>query len=56
MTPPISPVRRALFSVSDKAGLTDFAQFLHDAGVELISTGGTAKALKAAGLPVKEVA
>jgi phosphoribosylaminoimidazolecarboxamide formyltransferase/IMP cyclohydrolase len=49
-------VRRALFSVSDKAGLIDFAKFLHDSGVELISTGGTAKAIKDAGLPVKEVA
>jgi phosphoribosylaminoimidazolecarboxamide formyltransferase/IMP cyclohydrolase len=52
----MKPVRRALFSVSDKAGLTDFAKFLHESGVELISTGGTAKAIKDAGLPVKEVA
>jgi len=52
----MKPVRRALFSVSDKAGLIEFAQFLHDSGVELISTGGTAKAIKNAGLPVKEVA
>jgi len=51
-----TPIRRALFSVSDKSGLLEFAKFLHEQGVELISTGGTAKALKAEGLPVKEVA
>ena len=50
------PIRRALFSVSDKSGLIEFATFLHEAGVEPISTGGTAKAIKTAGLPVKEVA
>ncbi len=49
-------IRRALFSVSDKSGLPEFARFLHQAGVELISTGGTAKAIKGEGLPVKEVA
>ena len=47
--------RRALISVSDKAGLTDTAQALHDLGVELISTGGTRAAIAAAGLPVKDV-
>lgn len=52
----IQPVRRALLSVSDKTGLLDFARALHEAGVELISTGGTAKAIKDAGLPVKDVA
>ncbi len=52
----MNPVRRALFSVSDKTGLVAFAKFLHEAKVELISTGGTAKALREAGLPVKEVA
>jgi len=51
-----TPIRRALFSVSDKSGLAEFAKFLHEHGVELISTGGTAKALKSEGLPVKEVA
>ena len=51
-----APIRRALFSVSDKSGLMEFAKFLHEQGVELISTGGTAKALKGEGLPVKEVA
>jgi phosphoribosylaminoimidazolecarboxamide formyltransferase/IMP cyclohydrolase len=47
---------RALISVSDKAGLVDFARSLATFGVELISTGGTHKALAAAGLPVQEVA
>ena len=50
------PVRRALLSVSDKTGLVPFARKLAALGVELISTGGTAKALSAAGLPVTEVA
>ncbi|MDO9127206.1 MAG: bifunctional phosphoribosylaminoimidazolecarboxamide formyltransferase/IMP cyclohydrolase, partial [Parvibaculum sp.] len=52
----IQRVRRALLSVSDKTGLIDFARALHGAGVELISTGGTAKAIKDAALPVKDVA
>src|SRR3974377_432729 len=43
-------VERALLSVSDKAGLVSLAQALAAAGVELISTGGTAKALREAGL------
>lgn len=49
------PVRRALLSVSDKTGLIAFATRLVDLGIELISTGGTAKALAGAGLPVLEV-
>jgi phosphoribosylaminoimidazolecarboxamide formyltransferase/IMP cyclohydrolase len=49
-------IRRALLSVSDKTGLVDFARFLHERGVELLSTGGTARALKEAGLPLREVA
>jgi phosphoribosylaminoimidazolecarboxamide formyltransferase / IMP cyclohydrolase len=49
------PVRRALLSVSDKAGLIDFARALARRGIELVSTGGTAKALKAEGLPVTDV-
>src|SRR4051812_27142588 len=50
------PVRRALISVSDKSGLADFATALvKEFGVELISTGGTAKFLREAGLPVKDV-
>jgi phosphoribosylaminoimidazolecarboxamide formyltransferase/IMP cyclohydrolase len=52
----IQPLRRALLSVSDKTGLIDFARALNAAGVELVSTGGTAKAIKEAGLPVKDVA
>jgi phosphoribosylaminoimidazolecarboxamide formyltransferase/IMP cyclohydrolase len=53
MTP--RTVRRALLSVSDKAGLTDLARALAALGVELVSTGGTHQALAAAGLPVTEV-
>ncbi len=48
--------RRALLSVSDKTGLLPFAQALHQAGVVLISTGGTASLLREAALPVQEVA
>ncbi len=50
------PVRRALLSVSDKAGLAGFAQRLAALGVELVSTGGTARALRDAGLAVRDVA
>ena len=46
-------IERALLSVSDKTGLVGFARFLHERGVELVSTGGTRQALSAAGLPVK---
>jgi phosphoribosylaminoimidazolecarboxamide formyltransferase/IMP cyclohydrolase len=49
------PVRRALLSVSDKTGLIDLARALAARGVELLSTGGTAKAIREAGLPVKDV-
>ena len=48
-------IKRALISVSDKTGLLEFAQFLHGIGVEILSTGGTAKALRDAGLAVTEV-
>ncbi|HEV7371583.1 bifunctional phosphoribosylaminoimidazolecarboxamide formyltransferase/IMP cyclohydrolase [Arenibaculum sp.] len=48
-------VSRALFSVSDKSGLLDFARFLADAGVEILSTGGSAKALRGAGIAVRDV-
>ncbi|MFM8410936.1 MAG: bifunctional phosphoribosylaminoimidazolecarboxamide formyltransferase/IMP cyclohydrolase [Alphaproteobacteria bacterium] len=51
-----APVRRALISVSDKRGVLDLALGLHEFGVEILSTGGTAKMLREAGLPVKEVA
>jgi len=49
------PIRRALLSVTDKSGLVDFARVLADYGVELVSTGGTAAALRAAGLTVKDI-
>ncbi|NVK56006.1 MAG: bifunctional phosphoribosylaminoimidazolecarboxamide formyltransferase/IMP cyclohydrolase [Alteromonadaceae bacterium] len=49
------PIKRALLSVSDKTGIVEFATALHDAGVELLSTGGTAKLLAEKGLPVIEV-
>jgi phosphoribosylaminoimidazolecarboxamide formyltransferase/IMP cyclohydrolase len=55
MTNQLRPVRRALLSVSDKTRLTDFARALAARGVELISTGGTAKAIHDAGLKVKDV-
>jgi phosphoribosylaminoimidazolecarboxamide formyltransferase/IMP cyclohydrolase len=48
-------IQRALLSVSDKTGLVPFAQGLSAAGIELISTGGTARALREAGLSVKDV-
>lgn len=48
--------RRALLSVSDKAGLVEFARGLVGLGFELVSTGGTARALREAGLPVTDVA
>ena len=51
-----APIAQALLSVSDKTGLVDFARGLDAMGVKLISTGGTAKALMDAGLPVTEVA
>lgn len=49
------PIRRALLSVTDKSGLAEFASFLAGNGVELVSTGGTYKALADAGLVVKQV-
>jgi phosphoribosylaminoimidazolecarboxamide formyltransferase/IMP cyclohydrolase len=48
-------IRRALISVSDKTGIVDFARELKDFGVEIISTGGTAKALRQAGIEVRDV-
>ena len=48
-------VARALLSVSDKTGLVEFARGLTELGVELVSTGGTARELTTAGLPVREV-
>ncbi len=49
------PVTRALLSVSDKAGLIDLARDLAGRGVELVSTGGTAAAIRDAGLPVRDI-
>jgi phosphoribosylaminoimidazolecarboxamide formyltransferase/IMP cyclohydrolase len=51
----IHPIRRALISVSDKTGLIPFGQALAAAGVHILSTGGTAHALRDAGIPVTEV-
>ena len=49
------PIKRALLSVSDKTGVVDLARTLAERGVELVSTGGTAKALRDAGLDVRDV-
>ncbi|HEX2940150.1 MAG TPA: bifunctional phosphoribosylaminoimidazolecarboxamide formyltransferase/IMP cyclohydrolase [Rhodopila sp.] len=51
----IVSIRRALISVSDKTGLVPFAKALAERGVEILSTGGSARALRDAGVPVKEV-
>src|SRR5436190_22562215 len=48
-------IRKALLSVSDKSGLVDLARALAQVGIELISTGGTAKALREAGLKVTDL-
>ena len=53
--PDLVPIRRALLSVSDKTGLIDFARALFHAGVELVSTGGTARAIAEAGIAVRDV-
>jgi phosphoribosylaminoimidazolecarboxamide formyltransferase/IMP cyclohydrolase len=52
----LTPVRRALLSVSDKTGIVEFARELRERGIELLSTGGTAKLLVSHGIVVKEVA
>ena len=52
----LTPVRRALLSVSDKTGIVEFARELKERGIELLSTGGTAKLLVQHGIAVKEVA
>ena len=49
-------IKRALISVSDKKGLEQLARFLHEQGVEILSTGGTAKAITDWGIPVTQVA
>ena len=48
-------IQRAIISVSDKTGIEDFAKALHEFNVEILSTGGTAKKIKDAGVPVTEV-
>ena len=52
----LSPIRRALISVSDKTGLTELGAALEARGVEILSTGGSAKALRDAGVAVRDVA
>ncbi len=51
----MSKIQRAILSVTDKTGLADFARKLSDLGVELISTGGTAKLLRDSSIPVKDI-
>src|ERR1700692_1826657 len=51
----LRPIRRALLSVTDKTGLVEFARVLASYGVDLVSTGGTARALREAGLPVRDI-
>jgi len=51
----MAKVKRALISVSDKSGLEDFAKGLHEMGVEILSTGGTAKMIEGLGIPVRRV-
>ena len=54
--PDLAPLSRALLSVSDKTGLVELGRALSDRGVELLSTGGSAKTLRDAGLTVRDVA
>ncbi|HTX24628.1 MAG TPA: bifunctional phosphoribosylaminoimidazolecarboxamide formyltransferase/IMP cyclohydrolase [Steroidobacteraceae bacterium] len=54
--PVLIPIRRALLSVSDKSGIVELARALAQVGVELVSTGGTARLLSEQGLPVRDVA
>ena len=51
----MAEIKRALISVSNKEGIVEFARGLHAMGIEILSTGGTAKTLRGAGIPVKEV-
>ena len=51
----MSNMKRALISVSNKKGVVEFAKALHAMGIEILSTGGTAKSLRDAGVPVKDV-
>jgi phosphoribosylaminoimidazolecarboxamide formyltransferase/IMP cyclohydrolase len=52
----MSTIRRVLISVTDKTGIIDFARHLNGLGAELISTGGTARMIREAGVPVRDVA
>ncbi len=56
LAPPTTQVRRAMLSVFDKTGVVEFATALHELGWELVSSGGTAKAIGDAGIPVTDVA
>ncbi|MFZ6017047.1 MAG: bifunctional phosphoribosylaminoimidazolecarboxamide formyltransferase/IMP cyclohydrolase [Nitrospirota bacterium] len=51
----MSKIKRALISVSNKKGIVDFAKALNSMGIEILSTGGTAKTLRDSGIPVKDV-
>jgi len=51
----MATIKRALLSVSDKTGVVDFARGLHRFGIEILSTGGTAKLLRESQVPVKYV-
>ncbi len=51
----MAAIKRALISVTDKSGIVDFARGLRDLGVEIVSTGGTARAIQEAGIAVREV-
>src|SRR5437763_13607870 len=50
-----APIRRAILSVTDKSGLVEFARKLSAVGIDLISTGGTAKLLRDSGITVKDI-
>src|SRR3546814_19972484 len=50
------PTRRAILAVYDKTGIVEFARGLHDLGWELVGTGGTARTVAEAGLPITQVA
>ncbi|MCK4690458.1 MAG: bifunctional phosphoribosylaminoimidazolecarboxamide formyltransferase/IMP cyclohydrolase, partial [Desulfuromonadales bacterium] len=51
----MAKIGRALISVSDKTGIVEFARGLNRLGVEIVSTGGTAKVLQGAGIPVRSI-
>ena len=55
MSHDLGKIQRAILSVTDKTGLVEFARKLSDLGVELISTGGTAKLLRDSGITVKDI-